>query len=346
MRIARFGHTLTVSLALFAFSAQCEQQGTVASSAVLFDWTSAGFSKTIVPEANGDVFIVRHVAGPTDVSYSVFARDGKLISRFKIEIPEANETIGGRIAALPGGVGYVAFAVAVNSTERAPTLCFLDRTGRLQRVLRTTPFWPYLITAATDGTVWAFGATGDEDVPTSTESLLYHFSPTGEVLGKLLPRSLFGAEPPYDPQTKLGASQLTSAGDRVILYAADTRQLFEMGLDGSLLGSYTIPLPAREVAGTKQSSSMLLRSLRVTDNGAVFAHLVRGDTAGIYELDRANQRWVPLADDLMAKVRNLSLIGSAAGDLALIRNSGGGSSVELEWFRVAPRFGVLSQVRQ
>lgn len=332
----------TIVLTLFAVAAWCQPQGIAASSPIVFDWTAVGSSKTLMPETNGDVFIVRHVADPTDVAYSVYARDGKLVSRFKIEIPEARQTIGGRIAALPGGLGYVAVAIAVNSTERVATLCFLDRGGRLQHILRTSPFWPYLITVAADGTIWAFGAVGEDDVPTSDERLLYHFSQTGELLGKMLPRRLFGSEPPFDPPDDLGDPQLTAAGDRVILYAAHTRQLFEFALDGTPAGSYVIPLPTRAVAGTTQSHSMVVRGLRITSKGAVYARLAGGDTAGIYELDRTNQRWAPLPDDLMARVRDYNLIGSAGEDLALISNGVRNSSVALEWLRVVPRFTVVN----
>jgi hypothetical protein len=305
---------------------------------VVFDWSAVAEPRTLMPELTGDMLIVRHIGGPSDIRYSLYARDGTLASRFKIEIPGAQETISHTIAPLADGTGYVAVAVAVNGVERAAALCLLDSRGRLNKVVRTDPFWPYFVAVASDGTIWAFGTTGPEDIPNSDAPTLYHFSKAGELLSRMLPRRLFGEKPPFELSDELGVPALRAAGDHVVLYSPHTCQLIELSLDGTVVSSKVIKLPNQQRAGVAQSRSMSVAGLVLTRRGVIYARLAGGDGTGLYELDGANQRWVALPEELMAKVRGYSLIGSTGDDVALIPTGPRNFSVAVEWLHLTPRF--------
>src|SRR5881628_542744 len=122
------------SLAVSAMGQAAE--AAIDSGPVVFDWSSLGSLKTLMPHFTGGMLAIRHMVGTSDTTYSLYSRDGTLASRFRIDIPEAQETIGGSIAPFWDGSGYVAVAIAVNGSERVSTLCFIDRGGKLQKVVR------------------------------------------------------------------------------------------------------------------------------------------------------------------------------------------------------------------
>jgi len=313
-----------------------ESVNVVESTPVSFDWSAQPSLKTLQPEfARGRLF-VQHMDGPSDTTYSVYARDGRLVGRFKVDLPDVQQTIGGRIAPLVSTDGYVAIAIAIQGSERVATLCILDRSGKVLRIVKTNSFWPYLITVADDGTIWAFGAAGSDENPKTDAHLVYQFSSAGELLGTSVPRSLFGQDPPFELSPDLGVAVITSAGKRVVLYSPHTYQLLELTLDRSIVGSYTIKPPEVERLGQKTSGTMKLMGLAVTDEGTVYARLTGGDGTGLYRLDRAAQRWMPLPPAVMDKVRSYSLIGSTGDEIALIPATPRQQSVNVKWIRFRP----------
>ena len=76
--------------------------------------------------------------------------------------------------------------------------------------------------------------------------------------------------------------------------------------------------------------------LVVTDEGTVYARLTGGDGTGLYRLDRAAQRWMPLPPAVMDKVRSYSLIGSTGDEIALIPATPSQQSVNVKWIRFRP----------
>jgi hypothetical protein len=295
-----------------------EGVGLVESAPVSFDWSALASLKTLQPEFVRGRLFVQHMDGPLNTTYSVYAQDGQLISRFKIDLPGVQQTIGGRITPLVNTDGYVAIAIAVQGSERVATLCFLDKSGKLLKVVKTSPFWPFLLTVADDGTIWAFGAAGSDENPNSDAPLVYQFSNAGDVLGSSVPRKLFGQDPPFELSADLGVAVIRSAGKRVVLYSPHTYQLLGLALDRSIIDSYTIKPPEVERRGRKTAGMMKMMGLTVTNEGTVYARLTGGDGTGLYRLDRAAKRWIPLPSDVMEKVRSYSLIGSTADELALI----------------------------
>ena len=107
-----------------------ESVNVVESTPVSFDWSAQPSLKTLQPEyARGKLF-VQHMDGPSDTTYSVYTRDGRLVGRFKVDLPDVQQMIGGRIAPLVSTDGYVAIAIAIHGSEGVATLRFLDRSGK------------------------------------------------------------------------------------------------------------------------------------------------------------------------------------------------------------------------
>jgi hypothetical protein len=337
----RIKSNLVLAAVLLSVPAVFSQEATLVSesSPVQIDLSSAASIETYTPVFGSGVLLLRHRISFEDTEYSSYSRDGKLISRFRINVPDAQQTIGSRVAALRGGAGFVAVAIAVNGSERVATLCFLDRSGKLQRVVRTSPLWPYFVTVASDGTIWGFGARQSEDGedhPDSNDPVLFHFSSSGELLGTALPRRTFGQDPPFERSKSLGHPTLASAGNRVVLYAPHTRQLFELALDRSIVGKYVIPLPDQWRRGQRISKPMGVAELSITGRGVIYAHLVGGDNSGLYELDRVRQSWIPLPGPLLERFRNFTLIGGDGDELALCPTGERAAQFPVSWIRLAP----------
>ncbi|HSB17535.1 MAG TPA: hypothetical protein VLE22_24005 [Bryobacteraceae bacterium] len=308
------------------------------SQPVVLDAGSAAYMFTFMPRLAGGTVILEHRAGPSEPAYSIYSRDGKLQARFRIDLPDASETIDSRIAPLRDGSGFVAGAIAVNGLDRAFKLCFLDRDGKLKKVVPISPYWPTHLAVAADGTIWGFGSASRDDKPASDNPVVFHVSSSGELLGTALPRKLFGSEPPHELRPESGPAFLASGGSRVAVYSPQTRQLFELGLDRKVIGSYVIPLPEQQRAGQSLARPMGLAGLAITDQGTIYAKLNGGDDAGLYELDRPNQRWTPLPEELMNQVRAYSLIGCQGEDLALTPAGRRGQQFPVKWIRLTPRF--------
>jgi len=306
------------------------------SQPAIVDVGSSG--ATLMPRVVGGMIVLEHRAGPTEPAYSIYSLDGRLAARFRIDIPEALETIDSRLVPLRGGAGFVAIAIAVKGLNRVANLCFVDSGGKLGSVVQASPYFPTHLTVASDGTIWGFGGTGRDDDATANDPVVFHFSNTGTLIGTALPRKLFGSEPPFEVDPQSGPAFLTSGGDRVVLYTPHTRQLIELALYGKIIGSYVIPLPDQQRQGQSSQRPMGLAGLAITDRDAIYARLNGGETAGLYELDRTDQRWVPLSQSLMEKLRIYSLIGCVGENLVLTPAGPRGPQFPVKQIRVTTRF--------
>lgn len=266
-----------------------EQPGLISESdPVAIRMDAAPRSNLSMPHFASGVIFFRYIPSPEITEYFTYSRSGEPLARFTIEVPGAGQTIGSRITALPDASGYVAVAIAVNGGERVATLCFLDRSGRLQRTVKTSPPWPYQIAVAADRTIWGFGAA---------------------------------SQPPFEVSVEEGEPAILSSGDRVVVYSPHTRQLCELALDGAVLGSFKIPLPDRWRNGQNTGKSLRMGGMALTKDGVVYAYLRGGENGGLYEFDRLNRRWVPSTQEVLEKYRMHHLIGASDEGLALISAS-------------------------
>ena len=306
------------------------------SNPVWFDWSDVGSVPTAMPQFASGMLILPHRAGHSDPQFSLYSRDARLVGHVRVDIPEAGRTAVLGLAPLRNG--FVVSAMAISGSERVGVLCFLDAAGKLRKIVKTEPFTPDLITVAADGSIWTFGAVDHENDPTSTANVLYHFTETGELLRSALPRNLFGKEPPTYLSTELGQPVLTSAGSRVVLYSPHTRQLFELALDGRVLGSYVIPLPNQQIRGKTATDPMKMMGLALTESGAIYGDLTGGENSGIYELDRSGQNWLPISPDVKEKVGNYLLLGGDGEDLVLGPTGPRNTDIEVHRIRLRSRF--------
>jgi len=313
-----------------------ESQLIAESNPVRFDWSQAGAVRTLMPQFASGMLILPHRAGLSDPQFSLYSRDAKLVARVRVDIPEAGRTAVNGITPLRNG--FAVSAMAISGSERVGVLCLLDTPGKLRKIVKTDPFTPDLIALAPDGTIWTFGAVDHENDPASAANVLYHFTEAGELLGSALPRNLFGKEPPDYLSTELGRPALTSAGNRVVFYSPHTRQLFELALDGRVIGSYVIPLPNQLIKGKAATKPMTMMALALTEAGAIYGDLRGGENSGIYELDRARQSWVPTSTDVMQRVSSYVLLGSDGEDLVLGPTGPRNTDIEVHRIRLRSSF--------
>jgi hypothetical protein len=323
---------------LYSLCAYAQESHIVSAlSSTSVDLREAG--ETLLPEFRSGMLLLRHRgAGGNGPHYSVYSREGKLIARFRLDLPGADRTLAGAFA--PADDGYVAIGIAIRGAERVASLCFLDRRGKLLKVVKTSPAGLVSLSVAPDRTVWGLGGIGPEDRPESEDPVLFQFSMEGKLLGTALPRRLFGQESPLEPEPGKGNPALASAANRVVVYAPGNYQLFELGLDRKLLASYTIRPPNRYRDGQPAADLMTVSAVTVTNQGAVYGLLRGGDRSGIYELDRLQKRWVALPPDLLERFGAVSLIGSDGNQLALVPAGPRGTNLPVTLVTLTPRFAA------
>jgi hypothetical protein len=93
--------------------------------------------------------------------------------------------------------GSIVLAGQYSSDQGAvPFLAWISVDGKTQRLVPTTPYFPYMLSVAPDGTVWTIGhemINGDPKAPglEPDAGVLRHFDGTGKLLGSALPQSRF-----------------------------------------------------------------------------------------------------------------------------------------------------------
>jgi hypothetical protein len=135
----------------------------------------------------------------------------------------------------------------------APFIAFLDRAGRITRLIRPEGGSARHLCFAPDGTLWAamslLGARRDEPAP--EHDLLRAYSPGGELKLSLLPRSTFAAfsegedgHPHPALDSRFMPSQLAAGESGIAFISPGYKQLVRLSPDGKLISRTPIERPA------------------------------------------------------------------------------------------------------
>jgi hypothetical protein len=221
-------------------------------------------------------------------AFYTFSPDGKLLSSVDFTIPNAERVyvddfdIGLDHSIIVCGDawsadGQVAYFIARVSSD-----------GQKSQLIRTTPYWPHLISVAPDGTIWTVGSeivfnkAGQAAKVNPEANVLRHFNLSGALIESAFPKSAFSNT------TQFMKGYLVATKDRVGWYEGTT---------GS--GEYTELLLATKVtnryAGLPGGITDRVSGFTLTDNDQVFlTHDVWAGNARqrvLYTLDRSAGNW-------------------------------------------------------
>jgi hypothetical protein len=244
-------------------------------------------------------------------------REGRLLSSATVEIPGAAQLWYSHFDR--GADGSVVFTGGVYSAygQAAPLIAWLAPDGHTERVLRTAPYFPYMISIAPDGTVWTVGCEMIDHKPDAAgldphAGVLRHFDRAGKLLGSFFPQSQYLAG---HSTVWLTSGHIVAKNDRIGWYAPSwggRGRYVEISLDSMTPHTYRGVLPPL-------SKEAYVSELALTDDGTASVSVddpLAPQHWMLYTFDRAAEKWV--LTKVETGVSPVSrLIGSDAGQLVL-----------------------------
>jgi hypothetical protein len=213
----------------------------------------------------------------------VYDQSGAERQRIAVQVPDARliNIYNNRFARSGDGYLAVSGSAYTNNSRGAVFLAVITPDGEKRTVVRTSPYVPYALVFASDGTIWTAGRELEAGEEVNGDYfLIRRFDKKGNLLGGSLPRTAFPAHGDH-PAVE---SVLVAARDRVGWFSPVVRRYVEFSLDGKQLRAYEHDMNLEEVA-----------SIALCGDNSVWASVQGNDTAGSYsrfrELDREHGTW-------------------------------------------------------
>ncbi len=220
--------------------------------------TYANMDSTIHPSPNTPAVILYDREG-----------DGRVAQEAVVWFKEAARLSVGHAAVTKSGKLLVTGGTGSHDGAIANFIVSIGTDGRIDRVIRTTPFLPiYICSAADDGTVWSYGFDRDEHGRWIRDSLRlrqYSFD-KGEIRKLLEPSVLDSAWSRNSRGAYPGAMGMRCNSQKIVLYNGNSTQLIEFDLAADKLNiSKAVPLP--------ENKSVRITGFALTDSGDMFVSL-------------------------------------------------------------------------
>lgn len=252
-------------------------------------------------------FLVFRRGEPFDGKPEVFlyGRDGKLVSRADLSLPDAVRVLVGDVAANQDGLAAATAAIWKGDGTVAHVIFLIELPGQIKRIIRTTPFFAHRICFGPDGALWGFGSNVEAEENRLEHEVFEKYSLEGRLLGKFVPRSSFKCK--QRPASNFGdrrtmlVSFLRASKHRIGAYSGPAQQWIELSNDGSLLGRWNAVPPlslSPSTGSTFYPQRIFLTLVEFTPSGLVYAQLSEGSRHGLFRLDRATEGWVLVSGTL------------------------------------------------
>lgn len=152
---------------------------------------------------------------------------------------------GVRIVALAAASAGGRLAASVSFTAKegasASGIVWMGPDGRVERVVRTSPFAARAVEFDQTGHLWAAGRVHDAAFEEERDfPVLRRYDAEGKLVLSALPKSSFASL----PRSVLGEVRLAASGDHAGLLAVDGQEYVEVGPDGSVVSRRRVALPA------------------------------------------------------------------------------------------------------
>lgn len=230
---------------------------------------------------------------PNEAGVVLYDKDGRIAREAVVWLDGARNVSVGDVA-----VTRSAMVVSgVASNQDGALANFIAETsgdGRVQRVIRTTPFLPVYLCALEDGTVWSYGEDRDDQLNGIQNSLrLRHYSFEKGQLSALLDvgleRGWILSRGRYPGEISFRCNANT-----IVLHNAASSELIEFDLRSNLLR-------VTKVAPLPPPPEFHITGFALTDSGELFASLHdrsrKPAISGLFRLSRDGKdgaKWVPV----------------------------------------------------
>jgi hypothetical protein len=257
-----------------------------------------------------------------------FDQEGTNIASAYLTIPEAVAIgVHDYTRSLDGTI--VLSGTAFDQVGRtAPFLAWIPPFAENVRVVRTSPYVPYCLALAPDGTVWTVGLElidGSEPAANQQYGVLRHFDKSGRLIASFIPRSTI-----QSPHSII-YGYLAARKDRIGWYAGRLSQTAGSAEYIELLGNNMV----RRFPGVPWGKDEEVTGIAVTEDAGTFVttHNHQTRRATLRVIDQARGVWVPI--EIPAKLRSyhwVHLYGSEGNDLVLMA----GDRFTVRFYTVAP----------
>ena len=242
----------------------------------------------------------------------LFDRSGRKLWKRTVAIPDAVTSGLLPVAIWPDGTVAVAGGARSSDGALAGFVAWIDASGKITKVLRTTPFIAWYMTVTPDGNLWALGRVfnppgAQEDSP---HQMVRTFSRDGVQLRETISRGAFAKWPP--PTAR---ASIASSGDRVGLYLAGTADWIELSTEtGEVIARTKVQQPAS--AQVRRAVYGLHGELYVSGSVTVSNGAQNRSVPVFAKVGPKTGRWIDLTATLAASnLAPSTLVGADGGDL-------------------------------
>ncbi len=286
------------------------------------------------PVYGGGVMVVAENPVGEPSAFIGYDRNGKQVFNLPLTIPDAvRRNVYSYARGAEGTFAACGLAYAADGRQ-APYLAWVSADGTQQKVIRTSPYHPFLVAVAPDGTLWTVGRELNSELGEKGVNLnagvLRHYDREGRMLDSFLPRSGF-----KDPVVLGSSGHLAVSRDRVGWLCENAESIEGSAYIeiNSLREITRYPLP--KIPGSAAPVA-IYSSMGMSLNGEVFvvtdSRNKKDDGAPILTLDRSKSEWSKAPLPVTAKPNWVYIYG-ADQDFAFL--VGGDNKSAVRFFRLA-----------
>jgi hypothetical protein len=279
---------------------------------------SASIAGCLRPTMSGSVLLTVEGFSSAAPVIRAFSLSGQELPRISFSVPGAERTAVFGFGRSSDGTTVLCGNAFAAGGQGASYIAFIPASSQNPMVVRSTPYSPYTLTVAPDGTIWTAGyeVSGGSEAGAGVNrsaGVLRHFDKSGKVLGAFLPRTSF------KNIQMVEYGYLGAAVNRVGWYSGPRvgpgAEYFEVSTTGEINQSSGIPLQTRDA----------VTGLALTDDGNTFVSIRRANSgAFLLKLDKATQTWLPvrtIGGSLYGASGNSLLFSTSQPDVISIERS-------------------------
>jgi hypothetical protein len=198
----------------------------VVDRTVHLSWNFAGQP---IPKYDNGLLLARDSDHTT---LRTFGMNGAIRNVVRLSLPDATLIQAHGVAASPEGMMAVSASAKNSDGVRVSIIVWLDESGRTVRVVRTSPFEPFHLAFASEGTLWAAGREHEPDFRDKPDyGVLRQYDREGRPLRSVLAKSTFELPKGYPA----ASSFLVASSGRIVFYSETASEWVELSLLGEVI---------------------------------------------------------------------------------------------------------------
>lgn len=232
--------------------------------------------------------------GPGDLPFYTLDREGRLLSSATAVIPgSAHVSLGDFDRRDDSSIVFIGQAYSAYG-EPAPFIALISTDGRTERVIRTAPYWPYMLSVAPDGTFWTLGYEMVNFDPSALgvnpdAGVLRHFDRAGKLLRSALPQSQFVKD--YTTRFQLVSGSIAATRNRIGWYGPRSGRGGQyVEIDSTSMTMHTYPA----LPDLPEGDEVMDFNLTESGNALLSLYSLASNRWTVLTFDRAALKWLPI----------------------------------------------------